>query len=66
MSPGDIVKEVRNLKGVSLTSTSMRDAGQSDYKNRLRSYDLKTLAPHYIRWASSVPSVTEEPGGMWG
>jgi pyruvate carboxylase len=25
----------------------MRDAGQSDYKNRLRIYDLKTLAPHY-------------------
>ena len=25
----------------------MRDAGQSDYKNRLRIYDLKTLAPYY-------------------
>jgi pyruvate carboxylase len=25
----------------------MRDAGQSDYKNRLRHHDLATLAPHY-------------------
>ncbi|MDH4233474.1 MAG: biotin attachment protein, partial [Nitrospirota bacterium] len=33
--------------GVCLTSTGMRDAGQSDYKNRHRLYDLATLAPHY-------------------
>lgn len=43
----EIVERVRSLKGVCLTSTSMRDSGQSDYKNRLRIYDLKTLAPHY-------------------
>lgn len=47
LAPREIVNRVRSLKGVCLTSISMRDAGQSDYKNRLRIYDLKTLAPHY-------------------
>jgi len=47
MTPGEIVSKVRSLKGVCLTTTSLRDAGQSDYKNRLRIYDLKTLAPYY-------------------
>ncbi len=47
MSPKEIVKAVRALKGVCFTSTAMRDAGQSDYKNRHRIYDLATLAPHY-------------------
>ncbi|MGB9715177.1 MAG: biotin/lipoyl-containing protein [Thermodesulfovibrionales bacterium] len=49
MSPAEIVKAVRSLEGVCFTSTGMRDAGQSDYKNRLRIYDLKTLAPIYNR-----------------
>jgi pyruvate carboxylase len=47
MSPREIVKVVRALKGVCLTSVGMRDAGQSDFKNRHRIYDLKTLAPYY-------------------
>jgi pyruvate carboxylase len=47
MSPKEIVKAVRNLKGVCFTSVGMRDAGQSDYKNRHRIYDLATLAPYY-------------------
>jgi pyruvate carboxylase len=47
MSSQEIIKAVRALPGVCLTSTGMRDAGQSDYKNRLRIYDLKTLAPYY-------------------
>ena len=47
MSPSEIVKAVRSLKDVCLTSTGMRDAGQSDYKNRHRIYDLATLAPIY-------------------
>jgi pyruvate carboxylase len=47
MSPAEIVKAVRELPGVALVSVGMRDAGQSDYKNRLRIYDLKTLAPYY-------------------
>jgi pyruvate carboxylase len=47
MSPKEIVKAVRDLKGVCLTSVGMRDAGQSDFKNRHRIYDLKTLAPYY-------------------
>ncbi|NLM52990.1 MAG: biotin attachment protein [Firmicutes bacterium] len=49
MSPREIVAKVRALPGVCLTSTGMRDAGQSDYKNRLRHFDLATLAPHYNR-----------------
>ncbi len=47
MSPKEIVTAVRSLKGVCLTSVGMRDAGQSDFKNRHRIYDLKTLAPFY-------------------
>lgn len=47
MSPKEIVNAVRALKGVCLTSVGMRDAGQSDFKNRHRIYDLKTLAPYY-------------------
>ncbi len=47
MSPREIVKKLRSLDGVMITSTGMRDAGQSDYKNRHRIYDLATLAPYY-------------------
>ena len=47
MTPKEIVKAVRSLKGVCMTSVGMRDAGQSDFKNRHRIYDLKTLAPYY-------------------
>ncbi|MFH1532516.1 MAG: biotin/lipoyl-containing protein [Pseudomonadota bacterium] len=49
MSPGEIVQSVRGLEGIGLTSTGMRDAGQSDYKNRLRLIDLSTLSPFYNR-----------------
>ncbi|MDP1758569.1 MAG: hypothetical protein Q8K77_02060, partial [Thermodesulfovibrionales bacterium] len=49
MTPKEIVKAVRSLRGVCLTSVGMRDAGQSDFKNRHRIYDLKTLAPYYNR-----------------
>jgi len=49
MSPGEIVKRIRDLDGVAFTSTGMRDAGQSDYKNRHRIFDLVTLAPFYER-----------------
>ncbi|HQP55130.1 MAG TPA: biotin/lipoyl-binding protein [Syntrophorhabdus sp.] len=47
MSAHEIVQKVRESKEVFLTSTAMRDAGQSDYKNRLRIHDLLTLAPLY-------------------
>lgn len=47
MTSREIVQNVRALTGVAFTSTGMRDAGQSDYKNRLRLYDLKTLCPYY-------------------
>ena len=49
MSPKEIVRAVRSLEGVCLTSVGMRDAGQSDYKNRHRIYDLATLASFYNR-----------------
>jgi pyruvate carboxylase len=45
MTAREIVQAVRDLDGVCLTSVSMRDSGQSDFKNRHRIYDLKTLAP---------------------
>ncbi len=47
MTPKKIIKNIRALKGVAFTSTGMRDAGQSDFKNRIRSYDLLSLAPLY-------------------
>jgi pyruvate carboxylase len=47
MTPSEIVTSVRNLHAVALTSTGMRDAGQSDYKNRLRMRDLSTLSSSY-------------------
>ncbi|GAB4257390.1 MAG: hypothetical protein Kow0092_04230 [Deferrisomatales bacterium] len=49
MTPREIVSRVRSLEGVAFTSTGMRDAGQSDYKNRHRMRDLATLAPYYNR-----------------
>jgi pyruvate carboxylase len=49
MTPAEIVKAVNSLRGVCFTSVGMRDAGQSDYKNRHRIYDLSTLAPYYNR-----------------
>ncbi len=47
MTPEQIVSAVHSLEGVCFSSTGMRDAGQSDYKNRHRIYDLKGLAPIY-------------------
>lgn len=47
MTPREIVNTLRSLDGVMITSTGMRDAGQSDYKNRHRIFDLATLAPIY-------------------
>jgi pyruvate carboxylase len=47
MTPREIVNTLRATQGVFLTSTGMRDAGQSDFKNRHRMYDLATLAPFY-------------------
>ena len=49
MSPSDIVRKTRSLPGIAITSTGMRDAGQSDFKNRLRIRDIESLAPHYDR-----------------
>ena len=63
MAPRDIVSTVHALKGVCLTSTGMRDAGQSDFKNRLRIRDLKTLAPYYNQMG--LFSVECHGGARW-
>ncbi|HXY61341.1 MAG TPA: biotin/lipoyl-containing protein [Nitrospirota bacterium] len=63
MSPKEIVAAVRSLKGVCLTSVGMRDAGQSDFKNRHRIYDLKTLAPFYN--AMGLFSAETHGGARW-
>jgi pyruvate carboxylase len=47
MSSKDIVSTVRQSPKVFMTFTGMRDAGQSDYKNRHRIHDLSTLAGFY-------------------
>ncbi len=47
MIPAEIVKFLRGLEGVALTCTGMRDAGQSDFKNRHRIHDLSSLCPYY-------------------
>ncbi len=63
MTPREIINNIRSLNGVCLTSTSMRDAGQSDYKNRHRSYDLNTLAPYYNKMG--LLSVECHGGARW-
>jgi pyruvate carboxylase len=63
MSPREIVAAVRSLRGVCLTSVGMRDAGQSDFKNRHRIYDLKTLAPCYN--AMGLFSAETHGGARW-
>ncbi len=47
MTPAEMVRILRELDGVALTCTGMRDAGQSDFKNRHRIYDLTTLCQYY-------------------
>ncbi len=47
MTPTEIVNFLRELEGVALTCTGMRDAGQSDFKNRHRIHDLSSLCPFY-------------------
>ncbi len=47
MTPAEIVNFLRELEGVALTCTGMRDAGQSDFKNRHRIHDLSSLCPFY-------------------
>ena len=74
MSPKEMVKTLRDNPKVFLTSTGMRDAGQSDYKNRHRIHDLLTLAPYYndmglfssechggARWHVGVMNRREDP-----
>ncbi len=74
MTPKDIVKTLRDNPKVFMTSTGMRDAGQSDYKNRHRIYDLLSLAPYYndmglfssechggARWHVGVMNRREDP-----
>ncbi len=74
MTPREIVQTLRDLDGVMFTSTGMRDAGQSDYKNRHRIYDLATLAPYYekmglfssechggARWHVGIMNRREDP-----
>lgn len=74
MSPEELVKEVKSLPGVAITSTGMRDAGQSDFKNRIRIVDLIKLAPYYnkmglfsaechggARWHVGIMNRREDP-----
>ena len=63
MAAREIVKAARSLKGVCLTSVGMRDAGQSDFKNRHRIRDLKTLAPYYN--AMGLFSAETHGGARW-
>ena len=65
MTPREIVNTLRAEQGVFLTSTGMRDAGQSDFKNRHRMYDLATLAPFYNDMACSALNATAARAGMW-
>ena len=74
MPPKEIVSKVRSGSKVLLTSTGMRDAGQSDFRNRHRIYDLSALAPYYnnmglfsaechggARWHVGVMNRKEDP-----
>ncbi|MGR3178547.1 MAG: biotin/lipoyl-containing protein [Candidatus Anammoxibacter sp.] len=74
MSSREIIKKVRSLPGIAMTSTGMRDAGQSDFKNRIRIIDLASLAPSYdkmglfsaechggARWHVGIMNRREDP-----
>lgn len=74
LTSSELVKRVRELPGVAITSTGMRDAGQSDFKNRIRIIDLETLTPHYnkmglfsaechggARWHVGIMNRKEDP-----
>lgn len=74
MKSREIVNNARSLPGVALTSTGMRDAGQSDFKNRIRIIDLASLAPYYntmglfsaechggARWHVGIMNRREDP-----
>lgn len=74
METNEVLKKIRDSKKVFFTSTAMRDAGQSDYKNRLRIHDLLTLAPLYnemglfsaechggARWHVGIMNRKEDP-----
>ncbi len=63
MSVDEILKTVRSTPGVFITSTGMRDAGQSDYKNRIRIHDLATLTPSYNQMG--LFSVECHGGARW-
>lgn len=74
MSSREIINKARSLPGIALTSTSMRDTGQSDFKNRIRIIDLASLAPYYdkmglfsaechggARWHVGIMNRREDP-----
>ncbi|MGR3319422.1 MAG: biotin/lipoyl-containing protein [Candidatus Anammoxibacter sp.] len=74
MSSREIIKKVRSYPGIAMTSTGMRDAGQSDFKNRIRIIDLASLAPSYdkmglfsaechggARWHVGIMNRREDP-----
>jgi pyruvate carboxylase len=74
MDPADITRALRETEGVFFTSVGMRDAGQSDFKNRHRISDLLTLAPYYndmglfsaethggARWHVGIMNRREDP-----
>ncbi|HOV89989.1 MAG TPA: biotin/lipoyl-binding protein [Syntrophorhabdaceae bacterium] len=74
MDSKEILKKVKCSNEVFFTSTAMRDAGQSDYKNRIRIHDLLTLAPLYnemglfsaechggARWHVGIMNRKEDP-----
>ena len=74
MTPRELVRSALSLPGIAVTSTGMRDAGQSDFKNRIRIIDLATLAPFYnemglfsaechggARWHVGIMNRREDP-----
>ncbi|MGR3219471.1 MAG: biotin/lipoyl-containing protein [Candidatus Anammoxibacter sp.] len=74
MSSREIIEKVRSYPGIAMTSTGMRDAGQSDFKNRIRIIDLASLAPSYdkmglfsaechggARWHVGIMNRREDP-----
>ena len=73
-TPREIINNIRSFPGIAMTSTGMRDAGQSDFKNRIRIVDLASLAPYYnkmglfsaechggARWHVGIMNRREDP-----
>ncbi len=61
MGPANFSRWVKDQKRLLITDTSFRDAHQSLFATRFRTYDLQQIAPAYARFCPDLFSIE-----MWG